>query len=160
MKRGFTFAELLIAISIILLIAAFTLPSYQSYSRRDAARSIASSIARTCQERKECAVSLGAFAGICLGQSGYRLYQYHPFSTTSVFLTDFKDLNKIFGMPVTCAISQPSTNSSNPCSLNESNLAFSPQPNSAADWQGTMTVTAQGESWRLTSMNGGFTDGP
>lgn len=156
--KGFSLAEVLITTTIVMSVAAMAIPSYRTYARRQAARSAAGILESACQLQKQNASALAAFGGICLGQSAYRLYQYNPFSNSAFFIAT-KDLQQTIGTPL-FLVASASSSSPNPCASDETNLAFSPGAGSGLDWQGTITVSAGEESWKLTSQNGVWNDGP
>jgi len=159
--RGFTLAEMLISISIIASLSAILVPSYRACTERQAAQIASTILENTCYERKQKAVALTAFSGICLGQTSFRTYEYNPFSSATVSFTATKNLAAMLGIQISCSVTNSAASRlPNPCNPDEQNLAFSPAPNSASDWQGAIAVQAQGETWTMTGQNGAFTDGP
>lgn len=158
--KGFSIIELVISVTLMLLFAALGFPAYRENLATRGAQGAARLLEAAIRERKERAVALGESAGLCLGQNNLvRLYEIHPFLGGGVTVSRVIDLGETFGVPVSAsAVSAVVLPGTGACTAGESDVVLTASPDPISDWQGTITLQAGLQIWRIAVTPGGMVD--
>jgi prepilin-type N-terminal cleavage/methylation domain-containing protein len=145
--RAFTLLELLLTLSILAILLTVGIPIYKKFTIRKALQNSAVILERTIQERKQRAVSLGDWTGLCIQKNGLvDSYSFNPFGGTPR-LKQILNLSSSFGIHLVIADSNPTF--SYPCGSHDINIRLSPDPNFSRDWSGTLSLQSGGAAWQL-----------
>lgn len=164
--RGFTFFELTLSITLMLILGALAIPSFRYSRTMRGIQAAAYKLQSKMQRSQLRAIALDAKTGLCIGADTIRPFEYNPFhpnDASKVMFYNPNSLSQEFGVPLQIRL-KPSSSSTiytrylnqfaSPCRGGESLILFLPFLESGSNWQGIITLASGSTAWSFEVLGG------